>query len=223
MDDVQADWFPLDDAQHQAQVAGLTQLLQAGPILDLGCGDGRTLVPLARAGLEVVGVDHDDFALAMCRQGLGEQQATLIEADLLADDWPAQVGGPFQAAVCLGNTFMLIHDVAAAVRLLKQVRGVLVPGGALYLDHFCDEMWREVAEGFWQEGVSEDGSMQLLWGPGENVIALRYGEAVDETADVIQPGDRLFRLWTRGELQLLAELSGLAPPPEVRPASPGAV
>lgn len=212
MHDVQADWFPLDDDQHQAQLAGLLARPHAGPILDLGCGDGRLLVPLAQAGREVVGIDHDEFALALCRQRLAGHPATLIEADLRRGDWPAQIGGPFQTALCLGNTFMLLHDVETATGLLRQVRERLLPGGALYLDDFCPEMWREVAEGYWQEGVSEDGSMQLLWAPGENVIALRYGEAVDEQAEAIRPDDTLCRLWTLGELRLLAELSGLQEP-----------
>lgn len=221
MDDAECDWFPLEEAQHEAQVRGLLRSLRAAgaaqrdlPILDLGCGDGRVLAPLADAGLRVVGVDADKRALARCRARLGERPATLIHADFLSDELLEQLRplAPFQMALCLGNTFLLVHDVDRAATLLGRLRDLLRPGGAIYLDNFCAETWREVAEGYWQEGISEDGAMQLLWSPGDNVIALRRGEAVAETDDQVRPSDTLYRLWTRGELRLLARSCGLCGP-----------
>lgn len=206
------DWFPLDEAQHATQLQGLTALLDAGPILDLGCGDGRVLVPLTQAGFEVVGIDRDEQALARCAKRLGRLEARLLCADFLDHDWGDPRIDRFAAVLCLGNTFLLLHDVERAVELMRRLCGLLPPGGCVYLDAFCAEMWREVAEGNWQEGVSEDGEMQLLWAAGDNVIALREGEAADETCEEIGPDDKLYRLWTLGELRLLGGLCGLAGP-----------
>jgi len=35
-----------------------------GPVLEIGCGSGRLLAPLARAGYEVTGVDQSPEMLA---------------------------------------------------------------------------------------------------------------------------------------------------------------
>ena len=40
------------------------------PMLELGCGTGRVLIPLAQAGHRVVGIDHDQAMLRYLRIGL---------------------------------------------------------------------------------------------------------------------------------------------------------
>src|SRR5216683_2691595 len=38
-----------------------------GPVLELGCGSGRILIPTARAGLNITGLDSSEGMLAVCR------------------------------------------------------------------------------------------------------------------------------------------------------------
>src|SRR3954471_10616301 len=38
-----------------------------GPVLELGCGTGRIALPLARAGVHVVGIDRSEAMLARAR------------------------------------------------------------------------------------------------------------------------------------------------------------
>jgi SAM-dependent methyltransferase len=208
----EADWFPLEPAQHEAQRSRLLASPAPRRVLDLGCGDGRLLGPLHEAGHDVIGVDRDPVALARCAEHCHLPDDRLFELDFRRQPWPASLDGPFDLVLCLGNTFMLVHEPDDAADLLAAVAARLRPGGAFCIDALCDEMWREVAEGYWQEGVAEDGSMQLLWRPGDNVIALRHGHDVDPDHDAIAEADALFRLWTWGELRLLARLSGLIGP-----------
>jgi len=42
----------------------------AGPVLEIGCGTGRVLIPTARAGVEIVGMDSSSKMLAVCREKL---------------------------------------------------------------------------------------------------------------------------------------------------------
>ena len=44
-----------------------------GPVLELGCGTGRVLLPIARAGIEVVGVDASPGMLERLRGRLAEE------------------------------------------------------------------------------------------------------------------------------------------------------
>jgi SAM-dependent methyltransferase len=58
---------------------------QGSPILELGCGTGRVLVPLATAGFTIYGLDLDPGMLEICCQGVPSPVAAdvhTIQADL---------------------------------------------------------------------------------------------------------------------------------------------
>ena len=44
-----------------------------GPVLEVGCGTGRVLIPTARAGIEIVGIDLSPSMLDVCRQRLVQE------------------------------------------------------------------------------------------------------------------------------------------------------
>jgi SAM-dependent methyltransferase len=57
---------------------------QSGPVLELGCGTGRVLIPLAQSGHAVVGLDRDAEMLALLKSYLSlalRQQVMIIQAD----------------------------------------------------------------------------------------------------------------------------------------------
>ena len=51
-----------------------------GPVLELGCGTGRISIPLARAGVSVVGIDRSDAMLARARQRIRRGRADVERA-----------------------------------------------------------------------------------------------------------------------------------------------
>jgi SAM-dependent methyltransferase len=58
---------------------------QSGPILELGCGSGRILLPLAKAGYPVFGIDNDRRMLSFLQSRLTEdvrKNVTLIRTDI---------------------------------------------------------------------------------------------------------------------------------------------
>lgn len=201
----------------------------AGCILDLGCGDGRVAIPLARAGCTVVAVDHDPAAIDALRANLrSEDESTrgrvqVMQADLAllnVEQIRSVTDLPIVAALCLGHTFMLLHDPLDALGLMRMLRELVVPGGWLAIDDFPHDLWYEVSEGNWQAGMAEvepeDGGpsevWQMVWKPGDPVIALRRGDEVDPDAVELLETDRLHRLYSIGELRLLAACSGFEPP-----------
>lgn len=214
------DWFPLDPQEHARQVRALTTLLGRKPkrVLDLGIGDARAAEPLVRQGHSVMGIDRDPAAVRAC----AEKGIPCIKGDFASPGAGAGAGasslwksvgkhGRFDAAVCVGNTFLLVSSPAAAVALLQRLAACLKPGAPLVLDDFTP-LWREVGEGYWQEGMSEDSGQQLVWSPGDNVLALRRGKAVKPRGWKITKGDTLMRLWSKGELSLLALAAGWTMP-----------
>lgn len=228
MSDRSDDWFPLEDAEHEAQLAGLGRLIDDGArVLDLGCGDGRIALPLARRGCRVVGVDHDGAALAALagafedgKAGVGDSMEGSVEAHegelVEVAARLAAAGERFDAVLCLGNTLVEVADPIMALELFASVRTLLGEAGVFLIDDLPEGLWAEVAQGNWQEGVASDPdtgeAIQMVWEAGEPVIALRSGAAVDEEAWEIGPGDRRLRLYSMGELRLLARASGLGEP-----------
>jgi SAM-dependent methyltransferase len=205
---------PLEPEEHEAQIRGLRRRLTGGPrrVLDLGCGGGRTLLPLAAAGHHVVGIDGDPEARRVCGERLAAADLTaeLLAGDLRsADGWPA---GPFDVVLCLGHTFMLLHEVDDAVACLVAARSRLAPDGVLILDDLPGMLWPTVAAGDWPAGLAEDGSAQMTWAARDAVFAVRDRASID--AERFEPGpqDRRCRLWTDGSLRLAARLAGFSDP-----------
>src|SRR5215471_20798239 len=67
-----------------------------GMVLEIGCGTGRVLLPTARAGVEIVGLDASPAMLAICGDRIAREPAdvrarvTLIEGDMRAFDLEAR-------------------------------------------------------------------------------------------------------------------------------------
>ncbi len=207
------DWFPLSPEEHAAQTHAVLSLLgEAGKrVVDLGAGGGRLAGPMIERGHEVLAIDRDPEALAACA-ALGAQTRG---GDLLDDATDLSFGDGADAALLLGGTLMEIVDPLAALRLLRRAREVVRPGGWLALDGGLLDVWDDVSEGAWVTGVSEDGAWQMIWAPGDSVVALRRGDRVDPEDWEIGEDDRLLRLWSAGDLALLAEAAGWGTPESV--------
>ncbi|TYR65182.1 aminotransferase class I/II-fold pyridoxal phosphate-dependent enzyme [Streptomyces parvus] len=102
-------------------------------VLDLGCGTGRHALALARRGFQVTGVDASAWAL---RQAQSAAAATGVPVRWLRRDLlherPWQVD-EFDAIICV-QSFGWGTD-PQQLRLLREARRALVPGGLLLLDH----------------------------------------------------------------------------------------
>jgi hypothetical protein len=119
-----------------AEVAWYAQHLPkaAGPLLELMCGSGRLLVPLAAEGFKLHGVDSSAAMLASCEARLAERAmpAPLFRQDL------TQLNLPFRycAAFVSAGSFQLITDPGAALLALQRIRAHLVDPGLLLMDMF---------------------------------------------------------------------------------------
>ena len=104
-------------------------------ILELGCGDGRLLVPLAQDGAQVVGVDASEAMLARCaerfhRAGL---RAELVCGDMSAFALPWR----FDRVLIPYNSLYCLTTHSAQLACLKAVAHHLEPGGQLLLDAYA--------------------------------------------------------------------------------------
>ncbi len=111
-----------------------------GPVLDLGCGAGRLLVPLAANGLRVTGVDSSAGMLAQAHAA-ADAAGVLDRVTLLHDDFrtlaalSARPDTPrFTLAYCAQNTFLHLPDNETHRAALRAIAAHLRPGGRLILD-----------------------------------------------------------------------------------------
>jgi 2-polyprenyl-3-methyl-5-hydroxy-6-metoxy-1,4-benzoquinol methylase len=113
--------FLLERAPTAAEVG------QAVRVLDVGCGEGRFVAELARAGMAVVGVDVAEEPLRRAR-ALHPELDLDLRVIPLDGSWPLPDAG-FDV-VWAGET---IEHVADTAGWLSEVRRVLRPRGALLL------------------------------------------------------------------------------------------
>lgn len=105
---------------------------RGGPVLELGCGTGRVLFTLARAGFDVVGLDHDPSMLARARLRLTPELHERVSLHL-AELVDFHLGWAFHLAILACNTFAHLDD-GEARRALHAIRHHLSRDGLLALD-----------------------------------------------------------------------------------------
>ena len=113
-----------------------------GPVLELGCGTGRILIPTARAGIEIVGLDAAAGMLDACRQRLQSEQPAVRERVRLhqGDMRHFDFGSRFRLVTIPFRPFQHLVTVEDQLACLGAIRHHLVPGGRLVFDCFNRRM-----------------------------------------------------------------------------------
>ncbi|MGO3741928.1 class I SAM-dependent methyltransferase [Kerstersia sp.] len=103
-----------------------------GPILEPAAGNGRILIPLLQAGLDIHGFDASADMLALCRTECAQRG---LPAPVTQQTFEAfQYDQPFAAIIIPAGSFQLITDHAAATDVLRRCHHALQTQGRLILD-----------------------------------------------------------------------------------------
>ncbi len=107
-------------------------------ILEVACGSGRILVPLAKAGHIVTGFDADKAMLERCKMKIKPfSSASCHYADAITEDWD----NDFDVVVLAGNILLnIVSDMdysQAQALFIRKASEALKTGGHLYLDFDC--------------------------------------------------------------------------------------
>lgn len=134
------------------------------PILELGCGSGRLIVPLARGGTRVTGLDSsppmlDRAAAAVTAVGAEDRVSLRLGAMETADQ---VVTGPFGLVILALNTLLHATTAKQQRQTLAAGRRLLAPGGRLVVDLLnpVPDFLRAMERGVQHEGswLRDDGS-----------------------------------------------------------------
>jgi len=190
----------------------------SGNLLELGCGTGRILLPLAMEGWRCEGVDASPDMLAICRRK-AEDDNLPVELHRQRIE-RLKLAKKFDRIIIPGFTFQHMTEIPTALRALCRIRDHLKARGHLILSLFHPwETLRNGGERAWKlrsstaledgnrvlvhESVAADPVLQHLtiWNRYEIVDA--RGKPVEET--LVENKLRWFGL---DEFRLLLEAAG---------------
>jgi SAM-dependent methyltransferase len=109
-----------------------------GPVLELGCGTGRVLLPTARAGIEITGLDLSRHMLDVCRRQVASEpdgvrsRIHVIEGDMRSFD----LDRTFSLVTIPFRPFQHLLTVGDQLSCLASVHRHLDDEGELIIDIF---------------------------------------------------------------------------------------
>ena len=158
--------------------------------LELACGTGRILLPLARAGIDVDGVDLSADMLAICRQKLAADglNARLFEQDMSS----FHAGRRYNTVLVSGGSFQLLVDYEAVRASLSAIREHLVQGGRFLVDLMQPlDLPRKRSEAEWRELRTADERTERF---------TAFGREWADPHDSVMHGEYRYELYRDGVL-----------------------
>jgi SAM-dependent methyltransferase len=155
-----------------------------GPVVELAVGTGRIAVPIARAGISVIGVDSSPGMLAVARSVAEEagvsDRVELRIGDLRDPPVPERV----PLVICPFRSLLHMETEDEKLRAVRAARELLEPGGRFVFDVFCPSredieethgLWLEREPGIFERADWDEGSRTLS-------LAVRSGDVVETFA-----------------------------------------
>jgi cyclopropane fatty-acyl-phospholipid synthase-like methyltransferase len=219
--DLIAPFYDIEHAQFDEDVHMYRNFaeLRGSPLLELACGSGRLLLPLARDGYEITGVDNSTSMLklaqgALQRAGLAER-CKLVQQDMCM----MRLGQKFRLAFAALGSFAHLSTRKQQQQALAAIRAHLAPGGLFILDiSNADARYMEglsgqlLHQGTWRQ---QDGTLLTHFvspasSTTQHLLDLTHFYDVHSQAGPVQRtiiNTRLY-LFERTELELLLEHAG---------------
>ena len=113
-----------------------------GTVLELGCGTGRTLLPIAMAGIPIAGLDSSPAMLEICSRRLIEAACSEKTDLVLSDMRDFDLGRKFNLITVPFRAFQHLETAEDQLACLSSVRRHLAGGGLFVLDLFNPDMQR---------------------------------------------------------------------------------
>jgi ubiquinone/menaquinone biosynthesis C-methylase UbiE len=160
------------------------------PVLEVGCGTGRILIPTARAGVQITGLDLSPNMLEVGRRRLLAEaedvrsRALLIQGDMRTFELPEQ----FRLVTLPFRPFQHLTTVKDQLACLERIQRHLVEDGVLILDIFNPKMEALTADNV---GVEMSDEPEFTMPDGRKVIR-RHKIVSRDVANQIQQVELIY-------------------------------
>ena len=190
----------------------------SGTVLELGCGTGRILVPIARAGCTIAGVDSSSQMLARCKEKLAAEAATVQARVTLQqrDIRDFALGAKYALIIAPFRVVQQLARIDDQLRFLVAVARHLAPTGRFIFDVFNPRFDALTSA----DGVEREDTPELRLPDGRTlrrsarVARVRWIDQVSETELIYYVGDKRYvqafdmRWYLAAELQHLLARGG---------------
>jgi glycine/sarcosine N-methyltransferase len=137
---------------------------RAKAILDAACGTGWHAIALAQRGYRVAGSDASTAMIERARGNAVQAGLAIPFAVSSFQDLRSTWREPFDAVLCLGNSFPHVLTEQAAVDSLVNMRSILRDGGVLVLHNLnYDKRMHDKPRWFAANSGMLDGNEILVW------------------------------------------------------------
>jgi ubiquinone/menaquinone biosynthesis C-methylase UbiE len=153
-------------------------LASGGPVVELAVGTGRIAVPIAEAGVNVIGVDSSPEMLAVAR-ATADAAGVSERLELRVGDLRKPgLRGRVPLVICPFRSLLHMETEKEKLRALRAARALLLPGGSYVFDVFAPspedirdthDRWLEREPGIFERAVWDEGSRTLS-------LSVRSGE-----------------------------------------------
>lgn len=149
-----------------------------GRVLELGCGTGQKLVPIASDGHPCTGLELSPHMLAEARRKADERGVAVewVQGDMRSFD----LGRTYDLVLIAANSLLHLHEADDLVSCFRSVRRHLAPGGRLVLDVFNPSV-SMLAQA---DGVRRRRDALSYVDPDRGVVHVDVAETYDAAAQV---------------------------------------
>jgi SAM-dependent methyltransferase len=174
-------------------------------VLEIACGTGRVLLPLARAGVPVAGLDVSEAMLAVAGRKLeGEPAEASARVTLVHGDMTQfELGRQFELIIIPFSAFQVLLTRADQRACLERCRAHLATGGKLAIDVFNPRLSRLASPAPVAEGPEE------FSGPDGETVRWSGETEYDLANQLLRSQWRYERTSSRGETTISEHLLAL--------------
>jgi len=149
-----------------------------GSVLELGCGTGNKLIPIASDGHPCTGLELSQDMLAEARRKATERGVAVewVQGDMRDFD----LGRTFDLVLIAANSLLHLHEPADLVSCFRSVRAHLAPGARLVFDVFNPDV-RLLAGA---DGVRRSRESLSFVDPDRGDVRVEVADTYDAAAQV---------------------------------------
>lgn len=151
---------------------------QGGSVLELGCGTGHKLIPIASDGHSCTGLELSSDMLAEAQSKADERALPVewVQGDMRDFD----LGRTFDLVLIAANSLLHLNETADLLSCFRSVRAHLAPGARFIFDVFNPDV-RLLAEA---DGVRRTRDALSFGDPDRGTVRVDVAETYDAAAQV---------------------------------------